>query len=75
MGVRLINVPDGGAVVAIARNAEQASDDADDEATDLVEGETGTDEVDEHQTAPMDEPNDEGDAPETDPGTPQEVEP
>ena len=24
MGVRLINVPDGGAVVAIARNAERA---------------------------------------------------
>ena len=38
MGVRLINVPDGGAVVAIARNAEQANEDAVDEAADLAEG-------------------------------------
>ena len=37
MGVRLINVPDGGAVVAIARNAEPANDDAVDEAADLAE--------------------------------------
>jgi len=37
MGVRLINVPDGGAVVAIARNAEQASEEAVDEAADLAE--------------------------------------
>jgi len=37
MGVRLINVPDGGAVVAIARNAEQASEAAVDEAADLAE--------------------------------------